>query len=153
MPSELVLHLKIVIRDDKSKAVLTMPPVPITERKPIPQLGDLTVDVKNIYVPDLSKRNSFDDKTQSERRQREEAGIGDRYYKLQPYSMPKADKSLTGTMLDVCCKFTMKKGNTTFRWCQGEVIEVSDGKNMKISNTRTRCYKEVESYLIQWDAV
>ena len=47
----------------------------------------------------------------------------------------------------------MDKFGTTFWWYQGEFIELSDGKNMKMSNARTRCYKEGEAYLIQWDAV
>ena len=47
----------------------------------------------------------------------------------------------------------METFGTTFWWYQGEFIELSDGKNMKMSNSRTRCYKEGEAYLIQWDAV
>ena len=70
MPSELSLHLKKVIRADKYKAIPTRPPVPIPQHKAIPQLGDTTVDVRTIDAHVLSKRNSFDDKTSSTRRQR-----------------------------------------------------------------------------------
>ena len=85
--------------------------------------------MKNIDAHALSKINSFDDKASYTRRKREEYGIGDQYSELQLYSMPKVEKSIIGTRIDVCCELTIDKCGTTVRWCQGEVIEVSDKKN------------------------
>ena len=48
--------------------------------------------MENINARALSTRISFDDKYRYTRRQQEEAGIGDLYYELQPYSMPKVEK-------------------------------------------------------------
>ena len=130
--NERELQLKKVIIDDKSKPIPTRPPVTIIYCNPPPQLSELTVDMKNVDAHALSKLNTFDGKYLSKIMQQGESRVGDRYYELQPYSMPKVDKSIIVTRLDICQEFTLEKGGTTFRWCQGKVIEVSDEKNMKI---------------------
>ena len=48
-----------------------MPHVTIQKFKPLPQLGELTVNLKNIDAHDLSKRNGVGDKYCSTRRQQE----------------------------------------------------------------------------------
>ena len=100
-PSELVPHLKKVIRFDKYKSIPTIPTVPIPQQKQIHLLSGITVDVKTIDAYALSKRNIFDDTFCSKISQQEEVGIGYRYSELQPYSMPKVGKILIGTRLNV----------------------------------------------------
>ena len=69
-PSELSTHLKKITKYEKYKATPTRPLVTIPQHNPLLQLGYLTVDVENIDSNYLSKRNSFNDKARSKRRQR-----------------------------------------------------------------------------------
>ena len=56
---------------------------------------------------------------------------------MQPTSMPKIDKTLIGTRLDICEKYDLDEGGSELRWSQGEVILISDGSNIIKQGART----------------
>ena len=76
----------------------------------------------------------------------------------------KLDKSFLKSRIEVLTRFDEldeagkvvkdSDGNTRtyLRWCGGEIQEISDGTWL-IPNARTRCYKENEAAIIDWDEV
>ena len=42
-------------------------------------------------------------------------------------------------------------GGSELRWCQGEVVRVSNGSNILRTNARTACYNAGEAVLMRWD--
>ena len=61
------------------------------------------------------------------------------------------DATLLGTRLDVCVQYTLDAGGVELRWCQGEVIAVSDGTNMP----RLRPFRTPHPrgcVMMRWDA-
>ena len=65
--------------------------------------------------------------------------------------MPKIDRSIIGTRLDVCCEWNLEEGGTELSWSQREVVDVSDGTNILKPGARTACYKKGEAVMIKWD--
>ena len=55
--------------------------------------------------------------------------------------------------LDVCFKFLLDSGGEELSWCQGKVVDISNGNNMLYPNARSRCYKEGEAVEVLWDAI
>ena len=78
--------------------------------------------------------------------------MGDRYAECQP-SQPEVDEGLIGRRLDVCCSYQLESGGAELRWCQGEVVLVSDGCNMpKPPPARSAKFKAGEAVMVLWDA-
>ena len=46
-------------------------------------------------------------------------------------AQPSDYKKLLGKRLDVCCSYQLDEGGSELRWCQGLVVLVSDGHNIK----------------------
>ena len=63
------------------------------------------------------------------------------------------NRGFIGTRLDVCFEFILDEGGVELRWCQGKVIDISDGCNILYPNTRSRCYRQGEAPKILWDAI
>lgn len=78
--------------------------------------------------------------------------MGDQYTYMQPFLRPNVDGTLIGERLDVCCSYEIDGGGSELRWCQGEVIKVSDGTNIVKPNSCTACFKRGEAVVMRWDA-
>eukprot|EP00966_Prymnesium_polylepis_P257616 5951337-Prymnesium_polylepis.2 len=62
-------------------------------------------------------------------------------------------QELLGKRVDVCCNYELDGGGSELRWSQGEVILVSDGKNIPCPPpARTAMFKANEAVIIRWDA-
>ena len=113
------------------------------------------LSVSFCFVAPLSGSDhpAFDEKkARALRKVREAGGFGERYDEMQPPSMPEINKNLVGTRLDVCILYILDDSNKEeLRWSQGEVIGISDGKNMIRCGHRTACYKKGEAVQIKWD--
>ena len=151
-PEELVRHLKLIIKEQKKRDIPSKPMIDLPKRKELPILGNKTKDLKNIDSLNVSKGGSFEDKATEMRDEREAAGIGDRFAAIQPMSRPTINKQLIGKRLDVCLIYELDVGGTELRWCQGEVILISDGSNILKPGARTAKFKAGEAVRIRWDA-
>ena len=152
-PDELALHLKTIIKAEKKCTIPNRPPVSLPHRMNLPQLGTQTSDVKELDVVQEETSIDFDENARKVRLDRESKGHGDRYSELQPTTMPKIDNKFIGTRLDVCFKFLLDSGGEELSWCQGKVVDISNGNNMLYPNARSRCYKEGEAVEVLWDAI
>eukprot|EP00966_Prymnesium_polylepis_P076180 1765619-Prymnesium_polylepis.1 len=71
---------------------------------------------------------------------------------MQPAARPTMAQ-LLGKRVDVCCLYMLDGGGSELRWSQGEVILVSDGKNITMPPpARTKKFKANEAVMIRWDA-
>eukprot|EP00966_Prymnesium_polylepis_P004939 113494-Prymnesium_polylepis.1 len=60
---------------------------------------------------------------------------------------------LLGKRVDVCCRYMLDGGGSELRWSQGQVILVSDGKNIRMPPpARIAKFKANEAVLVRWDA-
>ena len=150
-PNQLTTHLKNIISHQRTRVIPGKPPVELPKRKIIPSLGTKTGTVSRIEQRYENQTEKFETDGQNLRVERELAGFGDRYGNMQPSSMPSVDKKIIGKRLDVCFEYDIEEGGTELRWCQGEVIDISDGLNIVKPGARTSCYKKGEAVMIKWD--
>ena len=102
-----------------------------------------------------SEGDAFLERTRILRRERESMGMGDRHQDFQPLSMP-VISSLVNERIDVYTEYDIKNDDESiskdYRWCQGKVLFVSDGTNIKIPETR-RHYKSDEAVMVLCDPI
>ena len=127
------------ISQQQKRRIPKAPPVPLPDRKQLPSLGTQSQDLVAIDITHTLGSVQFEDNANSVRLERELAGMGDRYSELQPTSRPTIDKKLIGKRLDICKKYNLNDGGSELRWSQGEVIKVSDGKNILKPGARNAC--------------
>ena len=72
---------------------------------------------------------------------------------LQPATMPEVNSELVGERLDVCCKCLLEEGGEVVRWCQGEVLSVSNGDNIVKPGKFKACHKQGEAVMFQGDPI
>ena len=152
-PQELGVHLKSIIKAEKKCIIPNRPPTQLPQRKNLPQLGTQTSDVKELDALQQETSIDFDQNARKVRLDRESRGHGDRYSELQPTTMPEIVNNFIGTRLDVCFKFVLECGGEELSWCQGTVVDISNGNNMLYPNARSRCYKKGEAVEVLWDAI
>ena len=150
-PNQLANHLKHIIASQRSRQIPDKPPVELPKRKVLPTLGTKSTTLSGIEQTYENQKRSFEEDGLNLRKEREKAGIGDRYENMQPLTMPPVDKRLIGRRLDVCFEWNLVEGGTELRWSQGEVVDVSDGTNILKPGARTACYKKGEAVMIRWD--
>ena len=76
----------------------------------------------------------------------------DRAAECQQQTAPKVDQSLVGKRLEICCDYELVVGGSEARWSAGEVLFVSNGKNMVKPGTYRAQFKPGEAAMIRWDA-
>ena len=150
-PNQLANHLKHIIASQRSRQIPDKPPVELPKQKVLPTLGTKSTTLSGIEQTYENQKRSFEEDGLNLRKEREKAGIGDRYENMQPLTMPPVDKRLIGRRLDVCFEWNLVEGGTELRWSQGEVVDVSDGTNILKPGARTACYKKGEAVMIRWD--
>ena len=87
------------------------------------------------------------------RKEREDVGMEDVCKFLQPTTMPQINEDLVGRKLDMCCKCFLEEGVEVLRWCQGEVLFVSNGINIVKPGKFRACFKEGEEVMLKWDPI
>ena len=112
-----------------------------------------TFEVSHHDILHQGKSVKFDHDARLVRIEREDRGHGDRYEQLQPAAMPTINRGFIGTRVDVCFEFILDEGGVELTWCQGKVIDISDGYNIMYPNARSRCYRKGEAVKISWDAI
>lgn len=156
-PSKLASHLKIILNAESELGIPEVPPIELPQLKELPHLGEVTADVKALCQNLNSESDAFVLRTRDLRRDRESRGEGDRYQDYQPLNMPSVDELLNErSRIDMYCSYDVTNDDGTnekvFRWCQGEVCGVSDGKNMYKPQSRRR-YKAGEAVMVLWDPI
>ena len=63
-------------------------------------MGTKSATLSGIEQTYESQKISFEEDGQNLRKEREKAGIGDKYENMQPLSMPPVDKRLIGSLLE-----------------------------------------------------
>lgn len=154
-PNELACHLKVILKAERKLEIPMEPPIELPQRKQLPALGELTADAKALDEKMASEGNAFLERTRNLRRERESMGMGDRHQDFQPQSMPVIN-SLVNERIDVYTEYDIKNDDGSiskdYRWCQGKVLFVSDGTNIKIPETRWH-YKSDEAVMVLWDPI
>ena len=93
-------------------------------------MGTKTVVVSGLDQKYLVDDEHFKQNAAKMRKAREAKGEGSMYSTLQPFHRPELSE-LVGKRIDVFIAFYVKvegKTEKTFRWCQGKVLEVIEGK-------------------------
>ena len=70
--------------------------------------------------------------------------------------MPAIDETMVGTRLEICCVYELAEsegGGEVLRWCQGEVMFVSDGTNITKPGSVRAKFKKGEAVWLKWDAI
>jgi hypothetical protein len=126
---ELADLLRMIIRREQNMEIPDKPPVDLPQRCPLPILGTLTDEVRQLdmrYFESEERIREVAKKLRLEREARgEESGM---YAYLQPPEMPTLDE-LMGERIDVCWPYIVgdnkKKSEQEYeyRGCQGKVIE------------------------------
>ena len=148
--AQLTAHLKTIIVATASRDIPSKPPLPLPARKALPVLGEQARDAAALDLLQLSKGAEFEAEARRVRAEREAEGVGDSCAERQQQTAPLVDKALLGKRLEICCNYELDNGGSEPRWCAGQVILVSDGRN--IAKGPRSFYKEGEAVMMRWDA-
>ena len=84
----LLAHLAKVIDEQAERTIPAQPPVPLSQRKELPQLGTATLDVLALNAKAEQESGDFEAAARAEKARREAEGIGDAYENKQPVLTP-----------------------------------------------------------------
>ena len=129
-PEDLALHLKMIISKQWSLSIPTKPPVLLLVKKALPQLGTQAPDVVAVDAACLETSDKFEQQSRRTRLHREAGGSRERYYNMQPTSVPAIYKYMIGKWLEIFLQYFLNGGGTEYFWRQVEVILVSDRINI-----------------------
>jgi hypothetical protein len=126
---ELSDHLRMIIRKEQDMEIPDKPPVDLLQRCPLPILGTLTNEVRQLDIKYFDSKEQIGEVAKKLRLEREARGEESGMYAyLQPQEMPTLDE-LVGERTDVCWPHIVGNNKTgseqeyEYRWCQGKVIE------------------------------
>lgn len=148
-------HLKMILQKLPEREVKP-PTISLPSQKKLKELGMSAAEVQELDKNLINETRKLQRNTASIRRQKEADGEFDRFANIQPFVPPDVDETLIGTRLDVLCLYADDETNeNTLVWCQGKVIQVSDGKNllkdpMNPSRAKTAYIKKGQAAVIRW---
>ena len=132
--------------------------IKLPSQKHLHTLSDVAAEVQDLEKRAAKEEKQLQSKAHEIRRDKEVQRKFDRSANIQPFASPEIDETLIGTRLDVLCNyFDNEKEKNTLIWCQGEVVQVSNGENQlkdpdKKSRAKSAYYKKGEAVIIRWDA-
>ena len=142
-------HLKKIVVAEVSMAIPTKPPTYLPQRRPVPIVGTLTSEVREMDRKHFTDVAKLREDTEALRLQMEERGEGSLYSMLQPDIVPTVDELVQKKeRVDVLCSIEVQVGATeVLRWCQGQ------GKVTKKLKGKMLRGKEVPTVMIEWDGM
>ena len=149
----LTTHLKKLLKAEKDRGIPEKPPTMLPGSKDLPVLGTKVPDLKMFEDKQSAHKETFVTSAKEAQQERVDEGLDDVCEFLQPTTMPQVDRDLVGKRLDVCCKCLLEEGGEVLRWCQGEVLSVSNGDNIVKPGKFKVCHKQGEAVMFQWDPI
>ena len=98
----LLNHLATIISAQDQRDTPSLPPVPLSKRKALPQLGTATLDRLLLDAKAARECGAFEEAARAEKARCEAEGIGDSYENMQPVVAPEV---VVGMRLEVLCHY------------------------------------------------
>ena len=151
--AHLKAHLATILTAEKTRPIPDKPPVPLLDRKALPQLGTAT-DAKLLLDQRAAEAaGGFEAAARAEKARREAAGIGDSHAERQPPVAPSvaAGTIVAGTRLEVLCHYNfamaVEGAEGGLMWCSATVLSTEGVRKGPRS-----VYAPGEAALVLWDA-
>jgi len=143
---ELKSHLLYIIEDSVDKEKMA-PTINIPKMKEMPALGELTEDAR------IAKEESIDQVLTMEResvQMRNDLIVRGERDEIKLHQPTEAPNLLPGLKLQICCNyFDHETGIDQLEWCDGTVIQVSNGKNLR--NDEGKFLRKDAGAMIRWN--
>ena len=138
-------HLKMTLIEDADRAVPINLLVETIVQKVEAVWENPSADLVALNKKNEDKKEAMKIKANDLKDGRELDGVGDRCENLQQSRPMKIDETLVGERLEVLVECKLDEGGVVNHWCAGEVLEVSNGSNVRDPSKVRTMFKEGEA--------